>query len=96
MTISERNPGFKFQKGYFTDFADHQKVTLDLKKFIFMDKLNKQKVEPDNLPTKKPNKRYLSEAKEKLEKNKKRTLEAVDKNKLYKLKSYLIKNGVLD
>jgi len=42
------------------------------------------------------NKRYVSLQKESLEKRKKKTLEVVDKNKLYKLKSYLIKNGVLD
>jgi hypothetical protein len=71
---------------------------------MFLDKLNKEKnisasgtfsINNTN-SMKKPNRRYLSQTKEKLEKSKKKTLEVVEKNKLYKLKSYLIKNGVLD
>lgn len=102
MTIGENNPGFKFQKGYFTDFVDHQKVTLSLQKFMFKDKMmkemkeNKEKKETIITVQKKINKRYLSLNRLNLEKNKKKTLEVVDKNNLFKLKSYLIKNGVLD
>lgn len=102
--MSDKGSGFKFQKGYFTDFADHQKMTLDLKKFIFMDNLNKEKntsssgtfATNNTQSTKKQNKRYHSLAKERLEQSKKKTMEVVNKNKLFKLKSYLIKNGVLD
>jgi len=107
LTLSESSNGFRFQKGYFTDFADHQKVTLDLKKFIFMDKLDKLQKEKkemantninsntNNTNQRKVNKRYVSFNKAKTENAKKKTLEVLDKNRLYKIKSYLIKNGVL-
>ena len=59
-------------------------------------KENKEKKETIITVQKKINKRYLSLNRLNLEKNKKKTLEVVDKNNLFKLKSYLIKNGVLD
>jgi hypothetical protein len=70
-------------------------MQLDLNKFIHVKDDKKEKKELAET-TRIVNKRYVSLQKESLEKRKKKTLEVVDKNKLYKLKSYLIKNGVLD
>jgi len=70
-------------------------MLLDLNKFIHVKDDKKEKKELAET-TRIVNKRYVSLQKESLEKRKKKTLEVVDKNKLYKLKSYLIKNGVLD
>jgi len=98
LTLGDSGTGFKFQKGYFTDFADHQKVTLDLKKFMFMDKLQKDRDVKETTspsPQKKVNKRYItsmSKSKQKMEETKKKTMEIIEKNNLFKLKSYLVKN----
>ena len=65
---------------------------------MFQDSEQKsKKSKTNNLnDTKKVYKRYVSNNKQKIENNKKKTLEVVEKNNLFKLKSYLIKNGVLD
>jgi len=39
--------GFRRKKGYFTDFADHQKVSLDLKKLMFFNNLENKKKKED-------------------------------------------------
>jgi len=70
-------------------------MQLDLNKFMHS-KDNKKEKKEITETSRFVNKRYVSLQKESLEKRKKKTLEVVDKNKLYKLKSYLIKNGVLD
>lgn len=61
-----------------------------------MDKLHKEKKEVVPVTQKKTNRRYICLTKEKSDKNKKKTLEVLEKNNLFKIKSYLIKNGVLN
>lgn len=68
---------------------------MDLNKYMNINHQKKDKKELEET-SKKINKRYVSLNKESFEKRKQKTLEVVDKNKLYKLKSYLVKNGVLD
>jgi len=102
-SMSDTSGAFRLHKGYFTDFADHQKATMDLKKFMFMEKLNKERKEKSNNPVSHQQQqnveinkqRYGSNNRQK-ENTKKKTMEVIDKNRLYKIKSYLIKNGGLN